>query len=165
MVCGGEKDTAWGECFVGEEGEEGEWGWRVYGGVEALCKIKEIRSKIPRVKVRAGRESALLGCGCRGFGGAVCWGVWGVGCSAVKERKETVTFFLTRDKHEKKVGFGGTGEIIGGAGRSPHIEDMCLHLIGPLIFFVSFSLSRPTFFLAHSLYINTFVHYVQMHSE
>jgi len=34
-----------------------------------------IRSKIPRVQVRAGRESALfalLGCGCRGFEGAVC---------------------------------------------------------------------------------------------
>jgi len=33
--------------------------------------------------------------------------------------KDGVTVFFTMDKHEKKLNFGGTGEIIGGAGRSP----------------------------------------------
>jgi len=37
----------------------------------------------------------------------------------MKEIKEIVTDFFTMGKHGNKVGFGGTGEIIGGAGRSP----------------------------------------------
>jgi len=37
----------------------------------------------------------------------------------VKLRKDTVSFFLTRGNVENKVGFGDTGEIIGGTGRSP----------------------------------------------
>ena len=37
----------------------------------------------------------------------------------MKEIKEIVTDFFTMGKHENKVGFGGTGDIIGGAGRSP----------------------------------------------
>ena len=48
------------------------------------------------------------------------------GCSAVRHEylgvhygKKTVIHFLTMGKDGIKVSFGGTGEIIGGAGRSP----------------------------------------------
>jgi len=36
--------------------------------------------------------------------GEGCRGIWE--CSAVKERKEIVTYFLTMCKHGNKVGFG-----------------------------------------------------------
>jgi len=151
MVCEGEKDTACGgeKAGVGSMlcGRRGrmtmESVWRC-GGVEAVCKIKELRSKIPRVQVRAGNllywgaGAGVLGVQC-GEGCEGCRGIWG--CSAVKERKETVTYFLTKGKHGNKVGFGGTGEIIGGAGRSPlqpvfHILNQLQRVTRSLFFLV-----------------------------
>jgi len=42
----------------------------------------------------------------------------------VKLRKDTVNFFLTRGNVGNKVGFGGTGDFFGGAGRSPLLTCM-----------------------------------------
>jgi len=54
FACGGEKDGV-GRMLCGRRGRRGrrrmESVWRC-GGVEAVWKIKELRSKIPRVQVQ-----------------------------------------------------------------------------------------------------------------
>jgi len=78
-------------------------GWRP-------CTLKKL--KVKDSKGRGGAESVgnlLLGVQCgeaRGY----------LGCTAVKK---IVTHFLTMAKNEIKINFRDTGEIIGGAGRSP----------------------------------------------
>jgi len=82
-VCGGKKDTACGgekdgvgRMLCGKTGRRGrmrmESVWRC-GRMEALWKIKEIRSKIPSKGAGACREGiCFIGVRVRGFWGAVC---------------------------------------------------------------------------------------------
>jgi len=103
---------------------------RCSGGEGEKNALWEARSKIPKrwcsaCSVQREGICFLLGCGggvlgvqcTEGCEGCRC--IWG--CNAVKFRKDTVNFFLTRSNVGNKVGFGGTGDFFGGAGRSPHI--------------------------------------------
>jgi len=94
---------------VGRRGRRGIvcGGWRP-------CTLKNLRSKKIRSKI-------LQVQGVQSMQGICFWG-----CSAVRHEylgvhcsKKTVIHSLTMGKDGIKISFGGTGEIIGGAGRSP----------------------------------------------
>jgi len=97
----------------------GEEGLRVCGGVETVWEKRHnngIKDLVARSKIHVGgagcRESALLGC---------VLGVQGVWLRGVQRRcaERDSNCFFTMGKHGNKLDFGGTEELIGGAGRSP----------------------------------------------
>ena len=78
-------------------------------------QIKELGQTFKDKKIKI-----LGGAGCQqgicfiGVGGAF----WGCMVLGVQSSERWSNCFFTMDKHENKLSFGGTGEIIGGAGRS-----------------------------------------------
>jgi len=120
MVCwrrGRMRRCSGGEgCFVGCSGGEGSFVGRLGQRFQGWCRVRAAcRERESAFYWGAGR--GVLGVQC-GEGCEGCRGIWGARWNW--EKTHTVTFFLTRGNVGNKGGFGGTGEFIGGAGRSPH---------------------------------------------